>query len=258
MRNRNTLPLLSRAVSNSPVPSSSFEIYTADPPPRGALPIPAIRLVQATPSPDSTAADVSVETAPVLTPRDHHPSPRKKLVPKKSKLALLASRATGAAASAASLREKDLSDVVRRVGQGQDQGWGMDQDGACNVTVNGGTARSVKGLGRSRKNQSSRSTIDIYVDPANDPDIGEIVVVRKKKSRAALDGIRWALGEVTNASTAEADVPPKDDAEKVKIKAEEKEKWWSIGRGKRDSKEKEKDTAKTKLCAKGTRISPPV
>lgn len=147
------------------------------------------------------------------------------------------------------MREKDLSDVVRRVGQAQ--GWGMDQDGTCNVTVNGGTTRSVKGLGigKNRGNHSSRSTIDIYVDPADDPDIGEIVVVKKKKSRAALEGIRWALGEVTNASGVEGEV--KEETDKVKIKTEEKEKWWSIGRGKRDSKEKEKDIGKVKLRQKG-------
>lgn len=246
MRNRNTRPILSRAVSNSP----SLEIYTPDPPP---IPIPAIRLVQATPSPDSTAANVSVDTA-ILT--SHPSSPRKKLVPKKSKLALLTARATGVASSASSVRERDLSDVVRRVGQSQEHGWDMQEDGACNVTVNGGTAtRSVKGLGigRGRKNQSSRSTIDIYVDPANDPDIGEIVVVKKKKSRAALEGIRWALGEVTNNGSEPEGQQLKDESDKVKVKTEEKEKWWSIGRGKRDSKEK--DNGKLNIRAKGNIFS---
>ena len=80
------------------------------------------------------------------------------------------------------------------------------------------------------KNASSRSTIDIYVDPSHDPDIGEIVVVRKKKSRAGLDKIGWALGDVTNNEEVE------EKEEKVKIKMEEKEKWWSIGRGRKDSK----------------------
>jgi hypothetical protein len=31
---------------------------------------------------------------------------------------------------------------------------------------------------------------DIYVDPAYDPDIGEIVVVKKEKARGKLDSIR--------------------------------------------------------------------
>ncbi|KAF8580290.1 hypothetical protein K439DRAFT_1637168 [Ramaria rubella] len=242
MRNRNTLPLLARAVpirSNSPAPSASFEVYTATPPqqPSSTL-VPAIRLVQATPSPDSTANPDTSLPASILAPKEHQ-SPRKKLVPKKSKLALLTSRASGSS----STREKDLSDVVRRVGDR----WGMDQDGTCNVTVNGGTMRN-----KTKKSPSSRSTIDIYVDPADDPDIGEIVVVKKKKSRAALDGIRWALGEVTNGESA-----PKDEkeTEKVKIKLEEKEKWWSIGRGRRDSKDKDKDATKLKLRAKAPSAS---
>ena len=250
MRGRSTLPLLSRAIpsrSNSPGPSFSFDVHTATPPPppSSSIPIPAIRLVQATPSPDSTANPDSS----LLAPREH-PSPRKKLVPKKSKLALLASRAT----SSSSKREKDLSDVVRRVGDT----WGMNEDGACNITVNGGNARP-RAWSRDR---SSRSTIDIYVDPADDPDIGEIVVVKKKKSRAGLAGIRWALGDATN-STGEG--VPKEDGEKVKIKVEEKEKWWSIARGRRDSKNKDKDkdkdtTAKVKLRPKGAYLPlhPPI
>lgn len=259
MRNRNTLPLLSRTVpsrSPSPVASSSFEVYTAvplQPPPNAdSIPIPAIHLVQATPSPDSSVADTS-QPASIIAPKGF-PPPRKKLVPKKSKLALLTSRATGAS-SAASAREKDISDVVRRVGQRQE--WGTEQDGTCNVTVNGGAARSVKGLDivkskGNHSNHSSRSTIDIYVDPADDPDIGEIVVVKKKKSRAALEGIKWALGEVTNTGDGNGVADEvKEETHRVKIRVEEKEKWWSIGRGKRDTKEKEKDTGKLKLRSKG-------
>jgi hypothetical protein len=41
------------------------------------------------------------------------------------------------------------------------------------------------------------------VDPTDDPEIGEIVMVKKKKSRAASNDVRWgpdALGEVTNTT----------------------------------------------------------
>ena len=65
----------------------------------------------------------------------------------------------------------------------------------------------------------------------------------KKKSRAALDGMRWdPLGEVTNVTAA---VSSKDgnvskeikENNILKVKAEEKEKWWSIGRGRKDTKD---------------------
>ena len=100
---------------------------------------------------------------------------------------------------------KDLSDVVRRVG-----------------------ADSF----------SARNGFEIYVDPTDNPDIGEIVMVKKKKSWMALDGMTWgALGEVTNVPK----VPPKDAAPLLKVKNEEKEKWWTLGRGRKDSKEKTKE-----------------
>ena len=43
---------------------------------------------------------------------------------------------------------------------------------------------------------SGRGGYDIYVDQTDDPDIGEILVVRKKKSRAGLDGVSWGAEEV--------------------------------------------------------------
>ncbi|KAG1727136.1 hypothetical protein EDB19DRAFT_1914356 [Suillus lakei] len=107
-----------------------------------------------------------------------------------------------------SSRETDLSDVVRRVGGG-------------NSSKNGNAG------------------IEIYVDPTLDPEIGEIVVVKKKKSRVALDGMRWgpALGEVTN-------VPH--------VKADEKPGWWTIGKGKKDSKEKERSRSPEPTSTKYT------
>jgi hypothetical protein len=88
---------------------------------------------------------------------------------------------------------------------------------------------------------------EIYVDPADDPEIGEIVIVKRKKSRAALESVRWgpgALGEMTNTSmNAGANMPDEmPTRDMLKMKGEEKGegKWWSIGRGRKDSKEKEK------------------
>lgn len=98
-----------------------------------------------------------------------------------------------------------------------------------------------------------RGGFEIYVDPTDDPDIGgtalfvsklrielkhstiEILMVRKKKSRAALDEVGWGSGsnldEKTNAAKEKENLA-------LKPKLDEKEKWWSIGRGRKDSKEK--------------------
>ena len=75
-------------------------------------------------------------------------------------------------------------------------------------------------------------------------------MVKKKKSRLALDGMEWGtLGEVTNVPSA---TKPKEKRGKkdslLRVKVDENQKWWSIGRGRKDSKEKdkvkEKDRAK--------------
>ncbi|KIJ56218.1 hypothetical protein M422DRAFT_63159 [Sphaerobolus stellatus SS14] len=260
---RNTLPLLARAVVPSQSNDSSYEIHTQTPPTHVlANPsIPAIRLTHATPSPDASLLPDS-SFGSVLAPRDT--SPRKKLVPKKSKLALLASRAT----SSGREREKDLSDVIRRVNTREPM---SADDGTCNVTVNGGTMlgdpnnkkTKTKHKKKGEKTASSRSTIDIYVDPSDDPDIGEIVVVKKKKSRAKLEAIGWALSELTNEGNEghPGDEPQEKKDDRLKLKVEEKERgWWSsIGRGRRDSKGKEKENAtissKFKLRAKAPSAS---
>ncbi|KAI6137090.1 hypothetical protein F5141DRAFT_1230782 [Pisolithus sp. B1] len=140
-----------------------------------------------------------------LAPKSTGDLPRKRLVPKKSKFGLLGSSSTKGE------REQDFSDVTRRVG----------------VSV------------------QNEVGFEIYVDPAEDPDIGDILLVKKKKSRAALDGMTWGtLGEVTNIPSI---TKPKENKEKsgkkeeglLKVKVDENQKWWSIGRGRKDSKEKE-------------------
>lgn len=108
----------------------------------------------------------------------------------------------------------DLSDVVRRVG------------------ANASTGRSF----------------DIYVDPTDDPDIGEIVVVKKKKSRAALNGV-WdsgMLGNVTNVPILPKNREKPLPSPSLDVKIEET-KWWSIGRGKKEVKEKKKEEKKVAM-----------
>ncbi|KAL0062368.1 hypothetical protein AAF712_010779 [Marasmius tenuissimus] len=177
--------------------------------------VPSIRLVAATPSASglSSEANTSVNTSwtasTIATPlsRSENEPPRRKLVPKKSKLGLL-----GSNKDKGKERGDDLSDVIRRVGG----------------------------------SSSARRGFDIYVDPTDDPEMGEILMVKKKKSRAALDGMRWgngALEEVTNIPSAPA---PVTTTNTLKVKNEGKEKWWTIGRGRKDSKEKEKEKEREK------------
>lgn len=156
-------------------------------------------------------------TSSPLAPRLASEAPRKRLVPKKSKLGLLAGVAGGRTKGKAN---KDFSDVVRRVG------------------------------GDPASTSSGRGGFEIYVDHAEDEELGEILVVKKKKSRAGLDSLRWggALGEVTNAPSA-AHKEGKMGATLMPLKVEEHQKWWSIGRGRKDSKGKEKDNGGSSIRA---------
>lgn len=138
------------------------------------------------------------EFAPTpLAPKEDVQAPRKRLVPKKSRLGLLV---TGKRSKTP--ENHDLSDVVRRVG--------------------GNTVAS----------SVSKKGLEIYVDPTAQSEVGEVLMVKKKKSRAALSGLKWGtLADVTNSA------PSKDSTQTVRLKTEDKEKWWSIGRGRRDSKD---------------------
>ena len=99
---------------------------------------------------------------------------------------------------------------------------------------------------------NSNRSFDIYVDPTVDPDVGEIVVVKKKKSRAGLGDVTWGptpLGDVTNATnlpSVENGKPLNLGGAKSKQGEKEKDRWWTIGRGRKDSKEKEKEKEKDK------------
>ncbi|KIY52945.1 hypothetical protein FISHEDRAFT_69402 [Fistulina hepatica ATCC 64428] len=169
--------------------------------------IPTIRLVSATPaaaglSEASTSFSSPASWASVPTPLAPKTNvvTRRRLVPKKSKLGLLGRT------SNEKDKGKDLSDVIRRVG----------------------------GSG------STRGGFEIYVDRTEDPDIGEILVVQKKKSRAALDGMTWgALGETTNVPRTSAPTRPAKTSTSA-LKAENEEnKWWSFSRQRKDTGKKE-------------------
>ena len=172
--------------------------------------IPTIRLVSAAPTAAGSAPglgdpfiDTSFSSPPVtvspptpLAPKNDSQAPRKRLVPKKSKLGLLVS---GKRSKTPEI--SNLSDVVRRVGAN--------------------TATDFV----------PKSGFEIYVDPTAQPEAGEVLMVKKKKSRAALSALKWGTSaEVTNSALS------KDSTRGVKLKTEDKEKWWSIGRGRKDSK----------------------
>ncbi|KAK2467490.1 hypothetical protein APHAL10511_000345 [Amanita phalloides] len=168
----------------------------------------------------------SVFSPSVLAPKPESAS-RRRLVPKKSKLGLL---------GVVSGKDKENK-------QATNQGMGLSD--------------------------AEDRSFDYYVDPTNDPDIGEILMVKKKKSRAALDGMQWGpSGEVTNIPAASS-CSAKNDKTKcaaqpqhsglLRVKGEEKDKWWSIGRGRKDSKDKsvKEGTENKRRGSSRTRAKPP-
>ncbi|EIN05384.1 hypothetical protein PUNSTDRAFT_127845 [Punctularia strigosozonata HHB-11173 SS5] len=223
-----------RARSPSPLPPAQ------DPSTQQAQPfsIPTICLTTATPN-TSAVSDSSLvapfANAPPVPPLPLAPraedAPKRRLVPKKSKLSLLAN------VGAKKDKSRDLSDVVRRVG--------ADVQGSA----------------------SARGGFEIYVDPTDDPDMGEIVMIKRQKSRRALNGMMWgndgALGEVTNVPKAskekgkekEKENKPATATEKLKPGDSGSQKWWSIGRGRKDSKEKGSENEKEKTKEKKAKRS---
>ncbi|KAF8996425.1 hypothetical protein BDQ17DRAFT_1364414, partial [Cyathus striatus] len=165
---RNTMPL-----SRPPAVSISSPKDT----PVHTQAIPSIRLISATPSATGLSASEASNTSfprPSSLPYQFHNDTFD------SSWASMSSADGGARKKLVPKKSKlgllssergakDLSDVARRVG-------------ATGSTARGG--------------------FEIYVDPTEDPEMGDIVMVKKKKSRAALDGLAWggggALGEVTN------------------------------------------------------------
>jgi serine/arginine repetitive matrix protein 2 len=204
---RNTMSIRSRAQPQDQLRTLSPQPQT--PPQRDSM--PTIRLISAAPTAagsapglgdpfiDTSFSSPSVTVSPPapLAPKNDSQAPRKRLVPKKSKLGLLVS-----GKRSKTPENNDLSDVARRVG------------------VNTATDSVTK------------SGFEIYVDPTAQSEVSEVLMVKKKKSRAALSALKWGtLAEVTNSA------PSKDSTRGVRLKNEDKEKWWSIGRGRKDSKD---------------------
>ncbi|KAI0027700.1 hypothetical protein K488DRAFT_90544 [Vararia minispora EC-137] len=200
-------PLLSRAPSSNPS-------HARSPSPAPAVSQPStIRLISATPSAAGSASDanntfasttasssfvaISYNMSP-LAPRAENEITHRKLVPKKSRLGLLSG-----GTKLSKERGKDMSDMFRRV------------------------------TGDARASGSSRGGFEIYVDPTTDPDLGEIVMVKKKKSRGALNALGWGVTSTNVLSEVANTDPPAT----LKPRTEEKDKWWSIGRGRKDSKD---------------------
>jgi serine/arginine repetitive matrix protein 2 len=178
-----------------PASVSTIRLISATPSAAGSAPVIGDACVN-----DSTPSSpfVSLSPPPPLAPKRDTQAPKRRLVPKKSKLGLLVTKKSSKA-----LEKNDLFDVARPIG--------------------GSTATTSVG----------KCGFEIYVDPTAQPDANEVLMVKKKKSRAALSGLKWGtLGEVTNTA------PPKNPVQTVRLKNEDKEKWWSIGRGRKDTKDK--------------------
>jgi len=243
---RNTLPALS-----IPLPAPSRPIQPASATVDAPQPIPTICLVNATPSALGSSSDASTSTVhnafdlpPTSSPLAPRPlttsnASRKRLVPKKSKLGLL-----GAVKANKERSQNDFSDVVRRIG---------------------GTP------------SAGRDGYEIYVDHTEDPDLEGIVLVKRKKSRLGLDAVAWGPGEgdtsnalkpkpsanalkpkasenvlkpksstnILKSKDKENSVRAKPVEHLLKPKVDENQKWWSIGRGRKDSKE-QKETHRSK------------
>ncbi|KAJ3528411.1 hypothetical protein NMY22_g9426 [Coprinellus aureogranulatus] len=175
-----------------------------------------------------------------------------RLVPKKSKRRLLGSLGNALPTKdKENGRGKDFSDVIRRVASG---------------TQNAAQGGSLVGSAK------LKGGFDIYVDPAADPDMGDILVVKKQKSRAALNDMGWGpiagasetrgvLGEVTNnSSSGTVNGGGKKEKEAVgplaKVKLDDERKWWSIGRGRKEVKEVKENVAKERSSSPTPRPPP--
>lgn len=201
------MPIRSRAQSQDQLRTLSPQPPTL--PQRDST--PTIRLISAAPTAagsapglgdpfvDTSFGSPSVTASPPtsLAPKNASQAPRKRLVPKKSKLGLLVS-----GRRSKTPENNDLSDVVRRVGV------------------------------KTATDSVAKSGFEIYVDPTAQSEVGEVFMVKKKKSRAALSALKWGtLAELTNSA------PSKDSIRGARLKNEDKDKWWSIGRGRKDSKD---------------------
>ncbi|KZT06716.1 uncharacterized protein LAESUDRAFT_149730 [Laetiporus sulphureus 93-53] len=210
----------SRSSSIPESSSSSSQAHSATPPP--PRDIPSIRLLSATPYRAGDASDASMSTQHTPPSSSSSIAPRsearsKHLVPKKSKL-----QSTGSKSK--EKLKNDFSSAVRRVS------------------------------GASASQSADRGGFDIYVDHTDDPDLEEVVVVKKRKSRRGLDNISWdTLGDVTNTPPGQKDGPSKP---KPKVK-EDSDKWWSFGHSHEGAKVQEKENDKAKRKSRTFELAKP-
>lgn len=94
-------------------------------------------------------------------------------------------------------------------------------------------SRTANGFG------STNGKIKVFIDPPNDEAVPQLV--QKKKSRAALDSIKWALGDRTNGpkdkDTTNKPEKPKVSRSSIDSDREksDKEKWkWTLGRSRKE------------------------
>ncbi|KAF8507546.1 hypothetical protein JB92DRAFT_3098293 [Gautieria morchelliformis] len=202
-------------------------------------------------------------------------------------------------ASASKQRADDLSDAVRCVGQAHEKETGLSWGRRAGHSSQFGSAKennpptpTLRSVNLTWANPPHRhAVLDMLYHPhrtnltpepglseqnpesecgrdpnpaSYDPDIGEIVVVRKKNRRVGRDWVVWRGGasnggacsgvpdEVNNRASRGAGsragsrvgtcptataVEMKDAKEKYKLKPDDKdiEKWWSIGKGRKES-----------------------
>ncbi|KAH6867817.1 hypothetical protein BKA70DRAFT_388688 [Coprinopsis sp. MPI-PUGE-AT-0042] len=287
-----------RLISATPSTNGHDDSMTlASPPP----PLPAMPWESTYPSANAEPAPVqgsktlrSVRS--VLKPKSSGKENRT-VVPKKSKLGLLG----GLAGNKDEKKAKDLSDVVRRMGISSasvsvngavvNQGSrsktpsvaSKDSQTLSLFRSSSNTSKEEKRASKTLKAQEKEAIkqntlgkagsvklkggFEIFVDPSyEDEEIGEILVVRKKKSRAGLDGVfgmdagvktgkSGTFGEITNGSArmrsesqgsvrgrTESAKYDKQDGGLLKPKENDK-KWWnlSIGGSRKDSTDERKE-----------------
>ena len=91
---------------------------------------------------------------------------------------------------------------------------------------------------------TGRGGYEIYVDHTEDPGLEGIVLVKKKELRFDLDAVVWGQSEESTGNVQQPKSWDKEDSMRarpvehlLKPKSDESQRWWSIGRGRKDSKE---------------------
>ena len=110
---------------------------------------------------------------------------------------------------------------------------------------------SVDAAGLSRQSGEHSVVIVEGSNVCDDEDVDEVVVIKKQKSRVGLD-FGWALGAGSSETTrTSSDAGRKSlDLNRKSSFSTKADKWWTLGRGRKDTKEKEKVRGKSKERSK--------